>query len=146
MPISEPELNETLADILQELLRTHTIKAHMRIDNKIPDIVAVASGRSPIIIEAEYFPGPEVDKEAKRWLGTKLNVEGRTQIVVRVIALEYPQTLKNVSKIYLKAMMLRADIKYSCRIFQGLSAQSAELVESREDTATNLAATILEFS
>ncbi len=109
----ETSLNYVLADILQEMAPKSGIKAEntdvlREAKARRPDIFIAASGRSPVIIEAEYEPARDVEKEAKQRLGAKL--EGQTRPVEAVVALIYPETLETADD--LKAEINQAILKY----------------------------------
>ena len=53
-----------------------------------PDILITASGRAPVVIEAEYMPAASVEAEAKDRLGLETEADGR--IIEAAIALRYP--------------------------------------------------------
>ena len=53
-----------------------------------PDILITASGRSPVVVEAEYMPARTVEPEARSRLGLEVAANGR--IIEAVIALRYP--------------------------------------------------------
>ena len=67
-----------------------------------PDILITATGRAPVVIEAEVMPAANVEQEAKDRLGLETSVDGR--IIEAVIALRYPQVLRQSND-------LRADLK-----------------------------------
>ena len=67
-----------------------------------PDILITATGRAPVVIEAEVMPAANVEQEAKDRLGLETSVDGR--IIEAVIALRYPQSLRQSND-------LRADLK-----------------------------------
>ena len=57
------------------------------------DVLIVAPGRSPLVVEAEYEPAVEVEKDASERLG--LRVKGAPRTVEAAIALRYPKTVEN---------------------------------------------------
>ena len=94
---AETNLNFVLADILQEMAPKSDMKAeNTRVLREgmsyQPDILIAASGRSPVIIEAEYEPARSVEEEAKQRLGAQ--PEGQDRPVEAVVALRYPTALK----------------------------------------------------
>ena len=110
---AETNLNSALADILQEMAPKSGIKAEntdvlREAKARRPDILIAASGRSPVIIEAEYEPARDVEEEAKQRLGAK--PEGQTRPVEAVVALIYPEELKTADSV--KAEMSQAILKY----------------------------------
>ena len=56
------------------------------------DVLITAPGRSPVVVEAEYEPAPEAEKDARERLG--LGVEGEPRTIEAAIALRYPQPWK----------------------------------------------------
>ncbi len=57
------------------------------------DVLIVAPGRSPVVVEAEYEPAVEVEKDASERLG--LRVKGAPRTVEAAIALRYPKTVED---------------------------------------------------
>ena len=58
------------------------------------DVLIVAPGRSPVVVEAEYEPAVEVEKDASERLG--LRVKGAPRTVEAAIALRFPKTVEDV--------------------------------------------------
>ena len=58
-----------------------------------PDIVITASGRSPVVVEAEFMPAFTAEAEAKARLGLEVANTGRT--IESSIALRYPGSVRN---------------------------------------------------
>ncbi|MCS1408020.1 MAG: hypothetical protein M2R45_01184 [Verrucomicrobia subdivision 3 bacterium] len=56
-----------------------------------PDIIITASGRAPVIIEAEYLPAQGVEREAVDRIGLKVSDEPHP--IEAVIALRYPEAI-----------------------------------------------------
>ena len=56
------------------------------------DVLITAAGRSPVVVEAEYVPAAEVEKDAKDRLGLRVTGEPRT--IEAAIALRYPQAVE----------------------------------------------------
>ncbi len=76
--------------------RTH-ILAGKNNAGKAPDIVITATGRSPVIIEAEYSPAINVEQEARDRLG--YNIEDQIHRIEAVIALRYPKDFEFVKNL-----------------------------------------------
>ena len=93
---TEPSVNNALGGLLQGMLsrsdvlseNTQTITGHAGFH---PDILIVDPGRSPVVIEAEYMPGANVEAEAKSRLGLDVAASGRR--IEAVIALRYPDEI-----------------------------------------------------
>ena len=76
---TEPSANNALGSLLQTMLgkatvrseNTQIIEGHPGLR---PDILITAAGRSPVVVESEYFPAATVEEEARSRLG--LNVSG----------------------------------------------------------------------
>lgn len=90
---TEPNANNAMGSLLETMLprsqvrseNTRSIVGHPGLQ---PDILITATGRSPVVIEAEYLPAATVELEAKQRLGLESAVNGR--IIEAVIALRYP--------------------------------------------------------
>ena len=104
---TEPSANNALGGLLQAMMgrsrvhseNTQAIAGHAGLQ---PDILITATGRAPVVIEAEVMPAANVEQEAKDRLGLETSVDGR--IIEAVIALRYPQSLRQTND-------LRADLK-----------------------------------
>ena len=68
---------------------TRTLIGHL---GKHPDMLITARGRSPMVVEAEYQPAPEAEKDARERLG--LEVTGDSRTIEAAIALRYPESVK----------------------------------------------------
>ena len=94
---TEPSANNALGGLLQAMMgrsrvhseNTQAIAGHAGLQ---PDILITATGRAPVVIEAEVMPAANVEQEAKDRLGLETSVDGR--IIEAVIALRYPQALR----------------------------------------------------
>ncbi len=127
----EQILNSTLAGILQEMAPKSDIYPEntsvLREGNRYqPDILIVASGRSPVIIEAKIQAPRDVEDKAKSRLGAK--PEGQTRPVEAVIALIYPEELKTAGN--MKAEIDQAILKYC--FFQEARGTMAEPIRFPE--------------
>ena len=91
---TEPNANNALGNLLNGMLprsqvgseRTRTISGQLGLR---PDILITAQGRSPVVIEAEYLPARDAEKEAKVRLG--LQLEHSSGVIEAAIALRYPK-------------------------------------------------------
>ena len=109
----ESNANAALGSLLDDMLpssevrweNTNVIAGHA---GKRPDIVITTSGRSPVIIEAEYLPAPNVGNEAQERLGQTNTIDGRR--IEAVIALRYPEPLPEASD--LAAALQDAQLSY----------------------------------
>ena len=91
---TEPSANNALGNILQGMLGKATVRSeHTQVIQDHaglqPDILVTATGRSPVVIEAEYDPAQNVEPEATGRLG--LNVTGQARPIEAAIALRYPE-------------------------------------------------------
>ena len=94
----EPNVNNTLGDLLRGMMpgskvlseNTQTFPAH---PGQHADVLITAPGRSPVVVEAEYEPAPEVEKDAAQRLG--LSVSGEPRTIEAAIALRYPTSLED---------------------------------------------------
>ena len=57
------------------------------------DVLIAAPGRSPVVVEAEYEPASEVDRDASQRLG--LHVVGHPRTVEAAIAVRYPPSVED---------------------------------------------------
>ena len=94
----EPNVNNTLGDLLRGMMlgskvlseNTQTFPAH---PGQHADVLITAPGRSPVVVEAEYEPAPEAEKDAAQRLG--LSVSGEPRTIEAAIALRYPTSLED---------------------------------------------------
>ena len=137
---TEPNANNALGGLLQEMLprnqvlseNTQAIAGHPGLR---PDILITASGRSPVVIEAEYMPARTVEPEARSRLGLEVASNGR--IIEAVIALRYPDDVAEAHN--LRASLSSARLDY-CVFTEGASGmqrfpESGWLEGSVEDLA-----------
>ena len=90
---TEPSLNTTLGNLLQPMLgravvRSENVRAFAGRPNLQPDILITGEDRAPVVIEAEYVPARNVEREARSRLG--LLPTGESHRIESVIALRYP--------------------------------------------------------
>lgn len=95
---SELNLNNDLAELLRGMMPACKVVAEnteVLVENprRRPDILVCSSGRSPVVVEAEYEPANTVEKDAEARLEQK--VKGEHRKIEAVIALRYPQKLKS---------------------------------------------------
>ena len=110
---TEPSANTTLGNLLQGMLgkadvrseNTSVIQGHAGLQ---PDILITATGRSPVVIEAEYDPAQNVEPEARARLG--LHVTGQTRPIEAAIALRYPEAVGDAHD--LSAAIREATLRY----------------------------------
>ena len=95
---TEPSANNALGLLLQPMLpRNQVITENTQIlvghPGLQPDIVITATGRSPVVVEAEFMPAFTAEAEAKARLGLEVANTGRT--IESSIALRYPASVRN---------------------------------------------------
>lgn len=93
---TEPSVNAALGRILQQMMRScnvrsENVRAILGNPGLQPDILITATGRAPVILEAEFEPARSVEDEALGRLGLKA-IEDRRDIEA-VIALRYPDDI-----------------------------------------------------
>ncbi len=92
----ENSVNDALGNLLRLMLpgfdvhseQTQTIAGH---SGRRPDILIAAPDRSPVVVEAEYLPAYDAEKEARERLGLLVTVHPRP--IEAAIALRYPEEL-----------------------------------------------------
>ena len=110
---TEPSANSALGTLLQGMLgkatvrseNTQVIEGHAGLQ---PDILVSATGRSPVVIEAEYDPAQHVEPEATARLGLK--VTGQPRTIEAVVALRYPEAVGD--SFNLTEAILEATLRY----------------------------------
>ena len=100
---SEPNSNNALGDLLRSLLpgcnvRSENTQTFPTYPGRHADILITAPGRSPVVVEAEYEPAPEVEKDALDRLG--LAVEGEPRTIEAAIALKYPKVVEEAYNVH----------------------------------------------
>ncbi len=93
----EPNANNALGNLLKGMMptcevrpeNTQTFPEH---PGRHADVLVTSAGRSPVVVEAEYIPAAEVEKDAKERLGLRVTGEPRT--IEAAIALRYPQEVE----------------------------------------------------
>ena len=99
---TEPNANNALARLFQGMMSgchilseaTQTFPAY---PGRHADVLVTASGRSPVVVEAEYLPAPEAEQDARSRLG--LSVTGQSRPVEAAVALRYPDTVRNAADV-----------------------------------------------
>ena len=96
----EPNANNALGNRLRPMLGKSVVRAQnsrVIVDqpNLQPDVLITASGRSPVVVEAEYLPAANVEEEARGRLGLEV-VDGRRRIEA-AIALRYPEAVRTAT-------------------------------------------------
>ena len=107
---TEPNANNALGDMLRGMMsgcevrseNTQTFSDH---PGRHADVLIVAPGRSPVVVEAEYEPAVEVEKDASERLG--LRVRGAPRTVEAAIALRYPKTVEDAYDLHLALVETR---------------------------------------
>ena len=97
---TEPSANNALGRLLQRMLptcqvRTENTQAIVGHRGLRPDILITAVGRSPVVIEAEFAPGANVEVEACDRLGLRTSSDGRP--IEAAVALNYPSSVANAA-------------------------------------------------
>ena len=94
----EPNANNALGSLLRGMFSS-TWKVFSENTRTFPDypgrhadVLVTAAGRSPVVVEAEYEPGAEVEKDATERLGLRVGGEPRT--IEAAVALKYPQAVE----------------------------------------------------
>ena len=93
---TEPSVNAALGRILQQIMpscsvRSENVRAILGHPGLQPDILITATGRAPVILEAEFEPAHGVGAEALGRLGLKATEDRRD--IEAVIALRYPDDI-----------------------------------------------------
>ena len=107
---TEPNANNALGDILRGMMpgcevRSENTQTFIDHPGRHADVLIVAPGRSPVVVEAEYEPAVEVEKDAYERLG--LRVKGAPRTVETAIALRYPKTVEDAYDLHLALVETR---------------------------------------
>ena len=110
---TEPSANNALGSILQGMLGKATVRSENTqvIQGRAglqPDILVTNTGRSPIVIEAEYDPAQNVEPEATGRLG--LHITGQPRPIEAAVALRYPEAVGDAHD--LSAAIREATLRY----------------------------------
>ena len=95
---TEPNANNALGELLRGMMpgcevrseNTQTFPDH---PGRHADVLIAALGRSPVVVEAEYEPAAEVERDASERLG--LRVHGQPRTVEAAIAVCYPKVVED---------------------------------------------------
>ena len=95
---TEPNANNALGEMLRGMMpgcevRSENTQTFIDHPGRHADVLIVAPGHSPVVVEAEYEPAAEVEKDASERLG--LRVKGAPRTVEAAIALRYPKTVED---------------------------------------------------
>ena len=95
---TEPNANNALSDVLRGMMpgcevRSENTQTFPDYRGRHADVLIAAPGRSPVVIEAEYEPADEVERDASERLG--LRVQGQPRTVEAAIAVRYPKAVEN---------------------------------------------------
>ena len=93
----EPSVNNALGDLLRGMMPTCNIRSENtqtfpNYPGRHADVLITATGRSPVVVEAEFEPAPEAEKDASERLGLK--VVGEPRSIEAAVALRYPAVLE----------------------------------------------------
>ena len=94
---TEPNANNALGNLLRGMMsgcevRSEHTRTLIGYSGRHPDVLITAPGRAPVVVEAEYEPAPEAEKDARERLG--LRIEGEARAIEAAIALRYPLLLE----------------------------------------------------
>ena len=94
---TEPNVNYTLGNLLKGMMPTCTVLAENTQTfpdhpGRHADVLVTATSRSPVVVEAEFEPAPEAEKDARERLGLRINGEPRT--IEAAVALRYPAAVE----------------------------------------------------
>ena len=110
---TEPSANNALGELLAKMLPGSIVRSeHTQVivdhPGLRPDILVVAPGRSPVVLEAEYMPATSAEAEARSRLGFEVVATGR--LIESAIALRYPEDLRGSGN--LAESLVEATISY----------------------------------
>ena len=94
---TEPNANNALGELLRGMMpgcevRSENTQTFPDYPGRHADVLIAAPGRSPVVVEAEYEPAAEVERDASERLG--LRVQGQPRTVEAAIAVRYPQVVE----------------------------------------------------
>ncbi len=95
---TEPNANNALGDLLRGMMpgcevRSENTQTFPDYPGRHADVLIAAPGRSPVVVEAEYEPAAEVERDASERLG--LRVQGQPRTVEAAIAVRYPKVVED---------------------------------------------------
>ena len=131
----EQNANNALGALLRRMLPRYNVlyENTQQIVNRPglrPDVLITATGRSPVVVEAEYMPAYTAETEAKDRLG--LEVAGTARHIDAAIALRYPEAIKDAY--HIDAAVSDAKLSYCVHHSDGTRfPQSGWLEGSVED-------------
>ena len=93
----EPSVNNALGNLLREMMPTCEVRSENtqtfpNHPGRHADVLITATGRSPVVVEAEFAPAPEAEKDARERLGLK--VVGESRSIEAAVALRYPEAVE----------------------------------------------------
>ena len=93
----EPNVNNALGNLLKGMMPTCTVLSENTQTfpdhpSRHADVLVTATGRSPVVVEAEFEPAPEAEDDARERLGLRVNGEPRA--IEAAVALRYPATME----------------------------------------------------
>ena len=93
----EPNVNNALGNLLKSMMPTCTVLAENTQTfpdhpGRHADVLVTDTGRSPVVVEAEFEPAPEAEDDARERLGLRVNGEPRA--IEAAVALRYPATVE----------------------------------------------------
>ena len=134
---TEPSANAALGRRLGRMLPSYTVlyeNTRQIVGQPAlqPDILITATGRAPVVIEAEFMPAYTAESEAKDRLG--LEVKGTARTIDAAIALRYPEGTEDADN--LASAVSDARLSYCvCYEDGGRFPESGWLDGSAEDLA-----------
>ena len=127
MATSEREINIALAEVLDGLRSNWKVGGEqlgrLQGSHRQPDVIVVAEGSSPVIVETEVLPAVTVEDDARARLGAKLT-DGAE--VSSVIAVRVPLRFRDLSGEDLRAALRNADAGIEYALLSGLSPADYE--------------------
>ena len=95
---TEPNANNALGELLRGMMpgcevRSENTQTFPDYPGRHADVLIAALGRSPVVVEAEYEPAAEVERDASERLG--LRVEGQPRTIEAAIAVRYPKVVED---------------------------------------------------
>ena len=95
---TEPNANNALGELLRGMMpgcevRSENTQTFPDYPGRHADVLIAAPGRSPVVVEAEYEPAAEVERDASERLG--LRVRGQPRTVEAAIAVRYPRIVED---------------------------------------------------
>ena len=137
---TEPSVNSALGRLLQQMMRScsvrsENVRAILGHPGRQPDILITATGRAPVILEAEFEPAHGVEDEALGRLGLKATEDRRD--IEAVVALRYPDDIAASDN--LDAALVGSQLSYC--VFTGNADEHERFPESGwlEGSVTDIA-------